>query len=143
MKQTNTGRVQETKREMNSTSSKCLCKRRLSKYQAGYGQIRYLIKRPNTVLTNKLQENKPSRFYSVRNAEKLQHAQKKGRLTNPSQRPKKQRRQSQKNDRMTTSKSLPGMLHRNKRKTTETVPKHFQNDSNIAEEGRKFVAPSI
>ena len=49
------------------------------------------MKRLNTVLSNKLQESKPSRFYSVRNTEKLQQEQKKGRLTNPSQRPKQQR----------------------------------------------------
>ena len=85
-------RVHETLRETNSTSSKCLCKRRrLSKYQTGYGQVRYLMKRLNTVLSNKLQESKPSRFYSVRQTEKLQQEQKKGRLTNPSHRPKEQR----------------------------------------------------
>ena len=61
------------------------------KYQTSYGQIRYLMKRLNTVLSNKLQESKPSRFYSVRNTEKLQEEQKKGRLTNPSHRPKQQR----------------------------------------------------
>ena len=92
-------RVEETLRETNSTSSKCLCKRiRLSKYQTGYGQIRYLMKRLNTVLSNKLQESKPSRFYNVRNAEKLQQEQKKGRLTNPSHRPKQQRFLQKKKD---------------------------------------------
>ena len=107
VKQTNLARVQETLRETNSTSSKCLCKRRrLSKYQTGYGQIRYLMKRLNTVLSNKLQESKPSRFYSVRNTEKLQQEQKKGRLTNPSHRSKQQRFLQKKKERMMTSKSL-------------------------------------
>ena len=50
------------------------------------GQIRYLMKRLNTILTNILQDNKPSSFYSVRNAEKLQTEQKRCRPTNPSQR---------------------------------------------------------
>ena len=92
--------------------------------QTGYGQIRNLMKRLNIVLSNKLQDSKPSRFYSVRNAEKLQQEQKKGRLTNPSHRPKQQRF-LQKKERMTTYKSLHGILHRNKRKTTEKVPKHL------------------
>ena len=94
------------------------------------------MKRLNTVLSNKLQDSKPSRLYSVHNVEKLQQEQKKGRLTNPSHRPKQQRL-LQKKERMMTSKSLHGMLHRHKRKTTETVPKHLQNDSNCAEEGQK------
>ena len=95
-------RVQETLCETNPIPSKCLCKRRrLAKYQTGYGQIRYLIKRLNTVFSNKLQNSKPSRFYSVRNAEKLLQEQKKGRLTNPNLRPKQQRFQSQKKERMT------------------------------------------
>ena len=103
-------RVQEILRETNSTSSKCLCRiRRLNKYQTGYAQIRYLMKRLNTVLSNKLQDSKPSRFYSVRNAEKLQQEQKKGRLTNPVI-----GRNSifsfRKKERMMTSKSLHGWM---------------------------------
>lgn len=39
------------------------------KYETSYGQMRYLMKRLNTVLSNKLREGRPSRFCKICNAE--------------------------------------------------------------------------
>lgn len=40
-----------------------------SKYEASYGQVRYLMKRLNTVLSNKLREGRPSKFCRICKAE--------------------------------------------------------------------------